>query len=172
MHNKTSQERKFLALFPTYCGVGYAVARDADSFSAWGLRKAVGDDANKIAIRKFVRLLNRHKPTDIILEDIPKDAEHKRSRVAALIISMSQIAMSQGCTVYFYTRAQIRDAFHMHGAFTKHEIAEVIGTIMPELTHAIPPKRRVWETDPPAMSFFCAASLALTHFHFEQTPTG
>jgi len=164
---KTSQQgQSFLAVFPTDCGFGYTRCYDALRFTEWGLERASGDK-NTVCVRKFIRLINLHKPTDIILEDIPREQEHERPRTSKLIIALAQISMSQGCTVHFYSRAQIREAFHTHHAFTKHEIATAIGRIVPELQSAVPPKRKVWESDSLAMPFFSAISLALTHFHFE-----
>jgi len=165
MFHKIKRGRTVLAVYPNGHGLGYAVFANPDTLSAWGLKRAASDK-NMVCIRKFVRLLNMAKPKEVILEDIPKDQEARRPRVADLIVSIAQIAMAQGCTVHFYSRSQIREAFHTRAAHSKHEIATAIGSVLPQLARLVPPKRKLWETEPLAMSYFSAASLALTHFHF------
>jgi len=167
MDHNNKGDRITLSLYPNDRGFGYAVCRGINTVCYWGTKRSTGDK-NKVCARKFVQLLNQYRPKDVVLEDIPKEQEPRRPRVADLIISLAQISMAQGCTVHFYSRAQIRDAFQTHNAFTKQEIAEAIGAIVPELKKQIPPKRRLWETEPMAMAYFSAASLALTHFHFDQ----
>ncbi len=163
MEQPTQQDRITLAIYPNDRGFGYAVCRNADTICLWGTKRSIGDK-NKACVRKFVQLLNQHQPTDVILEDIPKEQEHRRPRVADLIVSLAQISIAQECNIHFYSRAQIRDAFRTYNAFTKQEIAKAIGAIVPEMKELVPPKRKLWETEPMPMAYFAAASLAFTHF--------
>ncbi|WP_262692485.1 hypothetical protein [Kordiimonas aestuarii] len=167
MYQHQSTDRITLAIYPNGPGFGFALFRNTDAILAWGVKRAAGDK-NKVCVRKFIRLLNKSHPTDIVLEDIPREQEHRRPRVADLIISLAQISMAQGCEVHFYSRAQIREAFQTRHAFTKQEIAEAVGAIIPNLTHLVPPHKKPWEVEHKAMSYFSAASLALTHFHVTQ----
>ncbi len=121
-------------------------------------------------LREFVKLLNLVKPDVVVIEDIPHSQKKQRSRVYTLIAAMTETAIDQGFPIHFYSRNQIQDAFATKGAKTKHDIATVIGDMFPKLKGDVPSKRKPWEPEKPATSYFTATSLALTHFHF--TPQG
>lgn len=167
MFHHFKRGRTTLAIYPNGYGFGYTVFHNPDTLSAWGVKRASGDK-NTVCVRKFIQLLTMVKPADIILEDIPKKQEKRRARVADLIVTMAQMAMAQGCEVHYYSRDRIKEAFETRHAFTKHEIATAIGSMLPKLRSQVPPKRKPWEGEPLALTYFCAASLALTHFHFDK----
>ncbi len=153
-----------LAVYPTRIGFGYSVHSDADTLLDWGIKWAANDDKNKVCTRKFITLINYYTPAVLILEEIPADVVAARPRVADLILSIASIAATQDIRVYLYSREQIRAAFEPFGAKTKHEIAEQVAEALPELASLIPEKRKLWEPEAASMSFFSAASLALTHY--------
>ncbi|MFC3051401.1 hypothetical protein [Kordiimonas pumila] len=152
-----------LTVFPTRIGFGYSVHSSADTLLDWGIKWAT-EDKNKVCTRKFITLINYYKPASLVLEEIPSDVVEARPRVADLIRSLASIAATQNIRVYLYSRDQIREAFNPFGATTKHEIAGKTAEALPILSSLVPPKRKLWDPEPAAMSFFSAASLGLTHY--------
>lgn len=163
MHTTISTSGPILAVFPTGIGFGYSVHKDPKTFIDWGIKWTTSENKNNDCVRGFVRLLNLYKPTVLVLEEIAPDAH---TRTAKLTDTLADIATSQGVTVCRYSRKQIQQAFEPDGTPTKKDIAEAVGALIPELQTFVPVARKIWETEHDAMSFFVAASLAITHFHF------
>lgn len=153
-----------LAVFPTRIGFGFALYKGT-SIQDWGIKWAT-KDKNKVCVRKFVKLINLYKPEILVLEYIPEEAADHRPRTTELNHALGQIAKAQGIRLFRYSRDEIRKTFEVNGAKTKQKIAEVVGHMTPELQSLVPPPRKIWQPEADAMTYFSAASLALTHFHF------
>jgi len=169
MFQKIRRPRTVLAIHADGFGLSHATFNNPKTILAWGLKRATRDK-NMSCLRQFVKLLSLVKPDIVVLEDIPHSQKKQRSRVYTLISAMTEVAIERDCPVRFYSRKQIQEAFALKGASTKHEISSVIGDMFPKLKSAVPPKRKPWEPEPIATSYFTAASLALTHFHFLPRP--
>lgn len=63
--------------------------------------------------------------------------------------------------IWMVSREDVREEFKASGA-TKHEIAAAISRQFPELAQKLPPKTKLWASEPQRMNIFDAMSFALT----------
>jgi Holliday junction resolvasome RuvABC endonuclease subunit len=169
MFQKIKRPRAILAVYADGFGLSHAILNNPKALVAWGLKRATGDK-NMACLREFVKLLSLVKPDVVVLEDIPHSQKKQRSRIYKLIAAITEAAINQDIPVHFYSRKQIQEAFAGKGAKTKHQISTTIGEVFSKLKSSVPPKRRPWEPEQTAISYFTAISLALTHFHFLPNP--
>lgn len=73
-----------------------------------------------------------------------------------------------GVDLVKYGPKDIRNTFDSLGVRTKHERAKMASSMLPALSHRLPPKRKAWSSEDPRMSPFEAAALGLTYFSQKQ----
>ena len=150
-----------LALYPNSRGLGYACLEQPQNLIESGIA-SVRPIGNKKTLERVVKFVEFFKPKIIVLRDA--DGKHSK-RVVALIESITKYAKGINLPVYRYKREQIRDAFEVFGAKTKHEIANQIVEWFKQLKPRVPKIRKEWMDEDYNMGMFDALSLAITHMH-------
>ena len=108
-------------------------------------------NAAKFARRHIIRL----NPDVVITEKIAKRSR-KGAHTRALVQAMAREAASHEVLDVSIARVQ-------HHA-NKYAEAESLAKRFPELKSVLPKPRRIWEKEPPALTYFEAAALALEVF--------
>ena len=152
-----------MALHATSRGFGYVVFEGPSSPYDWGMVGAKGDK-NAQCLRKIELMLDRFMPETLLLEEV-RSVANRSGRIAKLYAATVSLAASRGVDVVIYTLGQIKACFASVGALTRQEIAEAVGRHIDAFRHRMPKQRKPWQAEDRRMSLFCAAALALTHYH-------
>lgn len=150
------------ALHATSRGFGYVVFEGPFSPYDWGLVTAKGDK-NVACLRKLEKLLDRHQPETLLLEE-PGSVANRSDRIARLYKAATALSAGRTIDVAVYRLQDIKACFASVGARTRHEVAEAIARQIPAFDHKLPRPRKPWESESRRMALFCAAALVLTHF--------
>lgn len=114
---------------------------------------------------RFARVLATYQPVAVIVRKGPKP-KHKsgpdRARPTALRAVMAA-ARQRHVPVIPVTPAAILEHFRQHGAVTKHEIAQVIVAVVPDLMWKLPPQRKPYESEDQRYLIFDSTAALLAH---------
>jgi Holliday junction resolvasome RuvABC endonuclease subunit len=166
---KTLGKFYVLALYPSPEGMAFALFEDSLSLIDWGITEKKGEMKSEHCIRFTERLIDRHSPDVIVIEDAEQCGSRRDVRVRALYRSFGTLASVHGIDVARYGRAEVNKAFNAAGALKKQERAQLVAAMLPALSHRIPPLRKPWRSEHPRMPLFEAASLGIAHyFHQNQ----
>ena len=166
MTQQRTKVERIVGVFPTTHGFGYAIFEGPLRLIEWGV-KHIPNREQADNLKKFEALLEWYEPDLVVFENAAGEGSHKSKRIGSLIRAMARRACKCGVPLTGYSRARIREAFSQVDAATKHEIAVEIANSFVELAPLVPNKRKAWTTEEARMGIFDAASLVLTHFHFE-----
>ena len=154
-----------LAVHPTARGFGWILFERPLSPVDWGIASAKKGRNSRLSAR-FERLLGRHEPAVLVLEEFDRRAE----RIQMLCRQFVHLAAVRGMDTPIYRKNVIRTVFASIGATTRFEIAHVIAQHLDAFNHRMPKKRRPWESEDPRQSLFDAAALAITYFAVTGSP--
>jgi hypothetical protein len=161
--------RIILAIAPNSRGFGFVVFLTRKRIADWGIKEA-RHNKNAGCINHSAFLIDRYRPSAIILEDWRHQTCRRSERVRALLEAIGQLAIGRGITVYRYSRRQLREVFAGSGK-SKDAIAIAVSQMVPALLPWLPRKRRIWESEQHSMAIFDAASLVLTHYAHPTRPS-
>ena len=152
-----------LSIFPTTRSFGFVVFESPQSPLDWGIkettRKAFGE-----ALESARKLMLRHHPDVLVIEDITETGVRRGVPVRRFYRGAVHVAESLGITVERITRTDIKKAYSHVGARNKHEIAVATATEIEAFRSLLPVKRNGWRTEDRRMALFDAASRGLTFY--------
>ena len=154
---------RVLALDPISRGLGIVVFESPSLPIEWSV-KEVRDRKEERCLTLIADLLDRFQPDIIVMEDTDSPTCRRCLRVRALIHSIGAFTASRHVPTALVTRDQVHTMF---GVSTKHQIATVIASRLPELAPLLPPFRKPWMSEDPRMSLFDAAAFALAYYHLK-----
>jgi Holliday junction resolvasome RuvABC endonuclease subunit len=157
------------AVHPTAKGFGWALFESPLAPYDWGIVYA-RKGRNEHVLRRYERLLERHAPSVVVIEEFERAVRGERIRY--LCRAMVHLASTRGCDTASYERAAIRTCFASIGATTRYGIAQAIAQHIPAFSHRLPEKRKLWVGDDERQSLFDAVALAITHLavHGQERP--
>lgn len=156
-----------LALYPSIQGLAFVLFESPMSVVDWGKTTRLGPTKNEVCITFVKRVIERYAPEVIVLEH-SRARDSKRSvRVKMLSRSIATIASVNGIEIVRFRPKDIRNAFQKLGATTKHERSRVIASMLPAMSHRLPPVRKPWMAEDPRMALFEAAALGITYYGVE-----
>jgi len=109
------------------------------------------------------KLIEKHLPHIIVLENHLRSRYHKRKRIAELLSLMEEHAREGGLGVVKYSREEVREALGLPENGNKDEVAAKVAGRLRMLRRQVPRKKEVWDAERYGMSIFTAAGLGLTH---------
>lgn len=151
-----------LSIYPNSYGFGYSVVEGTAELIDYGVVK-ISPIANNKCLKRFEGFLDFYEPTVVVLRDYPKNASLRSKRIGQLIKKMIEKTQKKKLNVFGYTRENIKNVFEQFKSSTKHEICKTLVSWYPELKKRMPKERKVWESEPYAMSYFDALALFITH---------
>ncbi len=167
--NTPLQEKRIIAIDPTSRGFGFVVMEGPRQLIDWGV-KSVKDNDDYRYSRRIEDLIDLYQPDVLIVENIMLKRSRRCDRVKKLIREIAVLALNKRIKVRYISRRMMKDCFSdMCGGKTKHQIAEYIAELLPELALRLPPIRKFWMSEDYRMAIFDAAAFALTFYHFEES---
>jgi Holliday junction resolvasome RuvABC endonuclease subunit len=153
-----------LAIHPNSRGFGWIAFENPFTMDSCGTVSARGAHKNEQCMRRITRLIAKLQPETIVLEAFEPKQSARATRITKLGRSIVGLAVTERIDVVVFRFAEIRSSFAHLGADTRHEIAEAVVKLFPQLKRYLPAKRRAWQSERWRLSLFCAAALALAHF--------
>lgn len=156
-----------LALEPSARGLCYVAFDQDHRLLDWG-----GTEARihkNAACRHAARRLTLvFQPRHIVVEDGDAATSTRRARIRELLRALAQDAGDSGCGVAKIPRLRVRQHMCRYPLPSKHEMAQSICKLYPQLVSRLPKKRRIWESEHYSLALFEAAALGVTFFdHFD-----
>ena len=158
-------EPSVLALAINARRIGYALFEGLNEPTIWGIREFKNIDGCYDEART---LLQTYAPAALVLP--VTDNQHSRlsQDVHEMVDHVAVVAGECDIEVTRFTRNDIRDCFSAYNATTKQEIAEAVGTVVPEFARCVPRPRKEWEGEQHSMILFDALSLIVTVYETER----
>lgn len=157
--------RRVLAVRMNSRGFGFALFRGSDFLIDWGTSKARYVNKAWDCQCKVVRLLEKYRPEQLILED----PIARRPRRGARVVDLQLKLMKQAATLEVpYTEINQDQVHSLFGSTSRRKIAEILADRFPELAPHLPPQRKPWMAEDPRLSIFDAAALALAYDHYSK----
>ncbi|MEX2526458.1 MAG: helix-turn-helix transcriptional regulator [Gemmatimonadota bacterium] len=160
---------RILSLAPHTKGLGYAVFEGPERLVDWGFLEVRPKQRADVALRVQV-LLHRYQPAHLVGED-PNDPKSRRSpAIKALIKRITSRARARRIPPVTFTGGEVRDAFAATRAKTKHEIAIILASRYPQISHRRPANRRrtPWKSEDTRMPLFWAVALGVSYYHHRE----
>jgi Holliday junction resolvasome RuvABC endonuclease subunit len=160
--------QRILSIDPANRGFGFAVMEGPETLIDWGV-KEVEDNKVSHYLHRITKLIDLYQPDYLILEAFDNKGSRRCKRVRELIVRIMKLALERKIKIKCYSRDDIRKVFSQYNAFTKHQIATTIASLLPELSPRIPPFRKPWMSEDYRMAIFDAVSFTLT-FYYAKNP--
>ena len=154
--------RRVLAIDPTSSGFGFAVLEGPESLVDWGGRSAINAQS---AVGKVIGMLRQYRVDVLVVEDCGDARSRRGQRVRHLIQSMIVAARATSVECARVRITGVRRLFGGDVPTNKDTIARVIADHFGELAPRLPPKRKVWMTEPTRMAIFDAVAFGLTYYY-------
>jgi Holliday junction resolvasome RuvABC endonuclease subunit len=151
-----------LSIYLSTRGFAYVLSEGAMNPLDWGYPEARGPYKNDKVLESVRSLVRRYLPDVLILEDTAHPSSHRSRRIQRLNTAIVEFVTESGVPVTFVSREQVREAFHIYGAVTKDEIAEVIEERWPVFVPYVPSTRMPWMSAQGRATLFDAIAQALT----------
>jgi Holliday junction resolvasome RuvABC endonuclease subunit len=152
-----------LGIHPTTTGFGWAIFKSPIAPVEWG-NATVSPDRNKHALKRIQDLIERYRPSEIVLEQFEGEPARRHSRIRRLYRAIVELSKSHGIEPRILTREAIEQVFAKFEATSRYDIASVIAAHVKEFAHLLPPKRKCWLPEDRRMGLFNAAALAIAFF--------
>lgn len=155
--------KRVVAVCPTSRGFGFVVFDDPRTLLDWGVAQVPPADEPRI-LGRISGLLDRYRPNVLVIESTADPKCRRRDRVRSLLWAIRNMAARKKVPLTQVLKDGVRRAFARHGASTKHRVAAVIASQIPELARRLPPPRDIWKSEDPRLSLFGAAALATSYY--------
>jgi len=166
-------EGRILAVHATAKGLGYVIFEGPQSPIDWGVKSVRTKEKNDQCLVLVEELLGRFCPDVIVLEDAAAKGSRRSERIKRLYRAVLALAAARAVETHAYSRTRIRRCFdEAFGASRKHEIAQTLAVLLPELAHRVPPIRKLWQSEDVRMGIFDAAALVYAFFRYDAHPDG
>jgi len=154
---------RVLAIHPNTTGFGWMVFDGSGTPVDWGVAKS-GDRSNKGVLARIDALMTRTVATELVMEDAEAEGSKRHDRIRRLYRAVLKLADTRSIDTTVYSRADINACFVDATESTRYEIAVAIAKRFPDFEHLLPPRRKIWLPEDPAMGLFDAAAVAITHY--------
>jgi hypothetical protein len=165
-HMKTYQEIHILALDARRSRLGYAVFSGPKLLLDWGTFPAPpqGDRRNDSVTQRLATLIRQCSPAVVVVKVPRRLKANGRVMRGRSLATVHLIAREHRVPVRSVDREEIQWAFRIFGSRTKDDVACVLVGIFPELLVCLPPKRKVWQSEPHRMIIFDAIATGFAYF--------
>ena len=154
-----------VAVYLNTRGFAFVVFESSLSPVDWGIKETRGPQKNSRCITQIERIVDRYRPSILILQDMSLEGTRRTQRISDLNEDIVELAAIREIPICAYSRTDVLNAFSEFGAKNKRDLALVIAQHIPAFERYVPPPRKPWMSEDARMSLFDAAALALTFFH-------
>jgi len=175
MNNSFKETIRVLAISPTSGGFGFVIFEGPERLIDWGLKTA-RDETNARCVRLVADLLTHYVPDVLVIEDTNKMnlgwwRWRRGRRVTDLLTRIVRLAARRNIECRRVSRATPKTLVAPLEPMTKHQIANAITNLLPELAPSLPKPRKPWMSEDSRMSIFDAAALALSFLSGQKKST-
>lgn len=157
-------EELVLSVYGTSKGFAFVLFEGPDAPYDWGVRDIHNPSRNQKCVEAVERIIMRHQPTALILEDTSEKHSRRTARVRRLYQSITHLAKTNVIEVHRYSKSAIKQTFYSIGATTKYEIAQAVARQIPAFATRLPRYRKAWMSQDMRQGLFDAAALVLLHY--------
>lgn len=154
-----SSPKRLLALELRASRLGFVALESATELLDWGVRSSLEKESAAVVsmlVDRVATLLAFYKPDLVVVRIRPYRTAVQKRRFHALVEAVRRAAVRSPAKLYTLTGAQVERYFAASGFITKHAIATHLANEFPELTWKLPPKRKPYQNEAPAMLVFDA----------------
>jgi len=143
---------------------GFSVFEGPRRLIGWGVRFYPANDESEAALmgKRLAALLAVYSPSAIVVTKEQWDRALSDTEIRTLVEEILRLAEANDITVRGVGHTMVRQSFVSMQSGTKHEIANSLARIFPELSSRLPPARRTWESEHSIMTMFDATALGLS----------
>ena len=163
--NHNLLDRRILAIALRSRRFAYAVFERSDRLLDWGMVFYPLNNTKQraAASKRIASLLTLFAPSEVVVGKTHLLNIHKGSGVRPILRSIRRETSSRLIPVRLMNRIEMKKAFCLFRAKSKHEIASMLAEVFPELLPRLPAKRRIWESEHPRMAMFDAIALGFAY---------
>lgn len=153
-----------LSLYPNSRGFGYVLFEGPLSPFDWGVKELRGPAKNRRILRFLEALIDRYRPSVLVIEDCTDEAYQRIGRIIDLYESCDALAKRKSIQVVRIPMSDVREYFRYWNALTKYQIALRIAKIIPAFSYQIPAERKPWGSESASQGLYDAAAVGLAFF--------
>jgi hypothetical protein len=135
---------------------GFAVLERQGRLLDWGVR-SFGEQSERLestASDRINTLLEFYNPVAVVVKD--RQAAVQAGRLRPVFTAIEFAARRGSATFHVLNGVQMRNCLGLPAEITKHEIAKILAERFEELSFKLPNRRKVYESEAPAMLVFDA----------------
>jgi len=144
---------RVLSIELTRRGFAFAVLESSENLIEWGGRRVTGDLSHFLA--KVETLVGVYRPDVLVVEE--PAGSRRNSRGQERLAWMEQYAADHGIRHRAVSRQDLANGFPDSDG-RRHPVAIRVSRLFPELAQRLPPPRRPWHSEAPAMGVFIAVA--------------
>lgn len=151
--------KRILAIDLRSTRVGFAVLEVPIRLVEWGKRAITADSCSPLVSW----LIRRYGIRVVVIRGIGIGSRRNTSRLRNGMRIVCKISRANELQLIVISERDIKNALSRHQRRTKFEIATLMTTIFPELSHYLPRPRRFYDPENKKMSAFDAIALAVIY---------
>jgi hypothetical protein len=144
---------------------GFVIFEGPDRLLDFGIRGYARQTGqlDVVARRKFLKLVDVHSPSLIVLRCAPAGSDKRNLRAKMAARTMRQVAKRRSLRLRFLSRKMVKACFQAQGFTSKHLVASHLAERFPDLAWKLPPRRKSWQREEWNMSLFDAAAAGVAY---------
>jgi hypothetical protein len=160
------QQARILAIDLRPQRFGYAIFEGPIRLLDWGVAeyRPGGTTGAAAAQKSIAKLLGIFSPSLVVVKIERRKSMPNSPGVKPILAATRRVATAHGALFRTVTRRDLRNAFRVHGAKTKYEIASTLAVMFPELLWKLPPPRKIYKSEASSMTIFDAVAMGVTHW--------
>ena len=151
-----SDRRPILAVDPTKRGLAFVFFEQGELID-WGTRSCGRQLKDGVALLDTI--VNTSAADVLVLEDSSAPGCMRRARIREFLRMAAAYGRRRGLVVFPIARREVRTMWRERGCNTKQLIATSIAQHFPELSHLVPPVRKIFTDEPERIRLFDALTL-------------
>jgi len=154
---------RILAIDPTPRGFGFALLEDRPlRLIDWGVVECRRGNKEENRGKRLRGLFQEYDPSIFVIEDCGRKTSRRGHATRRFADEIRLLAQRVHLPLKKFSREQVKQAFALHGATTKQQIAQVLADGFPELKPRLPTVREIWQSEDYRISIFDAVALGMT----------
>ena len=150
--------KRLLALEIRASRLGFAVLEGSTRLLDWGVRAFAEQNENlRSAVSdRIATLLAFHKPAAVVVRAQKYHSADQNKRFLAIVAAIRAETTRNSTKFFVLSARHVRAHFDPNGRVTKHDIAVNLAKQFEELSWKLPGRRKVYQSEAPAMLVFDA----------------
>jgi hypothetical protein len=164
--------KRLLALEIRASRLGFAVLEGSTRLLDWGVRSfGEQNERPRSAVSdRIATLLAFHKPAVVVVRARKYHFATQNKRFLGIVAAIRTETTRSSSKLFVLTARQVRTHFDSNRQVTKHDIATSLAKQFEELSWKLPGRRKVYQSEAPAMLVFDALANGVAFFG-RQTPS-